>query len=397
MNGRSTPRSYLGPAMLIGGGLATLGVVWLAVRKSNETTEAVTRAVRGENEPGVIPTLGPKPVPTVALHLTGYWPFKPGLTDAQRLMEGGVQGAAVWQGRKAIDPSTGKRHNLVTVEQHLSDPSKYPFVSLSGDDDIWPFGQKIIIPWIGGRTVVGRVVDTGGHFRGAGKVYRTFGEEPIDVCVTSSSTKVPSSVIAQIIPGDNFAGGLPVAVAKIKAQNVQVSGVDESEILEGRTQQDYEALARAIESELSGREREEQIAAAWAIRNRAAQNGLSIYDMLAPRGEYGAPSKSGGYVSTRRLATDTSRQIAAEVLETPPTFDPSRNATDFWIPSEQAKMRQLGDIHRAAARSGDVLKAARYARYAGYGSEGDVRVQQARDGLCVLRAVGVVELLGRMV
>lgn len=395
MNGRSTPRSYLGPAMLIGGGLATLGVVWLAVRKSTATTNYIERAVRGEEEPGA-PRLGPHPVPTVALHLTGYWPFKPGMTEEQRRMEGGVQGAAVWQGKKAIDPATGKRHNLVTVEQHLSDPSKYPFVSLSGDPEVWPWGQRILIPWIDGRTVVGRVVDTGANFKGLGKVYRVLGEEPIDVCVTSPKTKVPSSVIAQIIPGDNFAGGLPVAVAKIKAQNVQVSGVDEPNILEGRTQQDYEALARAIESELSGREREEQAAAAWAMRNRAAQYGVSVHDMLAPKGEYGAPQKSRGYASTRRVPTDASRQIAAEVLETAQMFDPSCGAVDFWVPSEQAKMRQLGDIHRAAAKSGDILKAARYARYAGYGGEGDVRVQQARDGICVLRAVGAVELLGRM-
>jgi hypothetical protein len=396
VNTRTAPRSYFGPALLIGGGLATLGAIWLAVRKSTATTDYIERAVRGEDEPGMA-KLGPRPVPTVNLHLTGYWPFKPGLTDAQRLMEGGVQGAAVWQGKKALDPATGKRHNLVTVEQHLSDPSKYPFVSLSGDPEVWPWGQKILIPWIDGRTVVGRVVDTGANFKGLGKVYRVLGEEPIDVCVTSPKTKVPPSVTAQIIPGDNFAGGLPVAVAKIKAQNVQVSGFDaEPGILEGRTQQDYEALARAIESELSGREREEQVAAAWAMRNRALQQGLSVYDMLAPRGEYGSPQKSGGYASTRRASTDASRKIAAEVLEAPQSLDASCNAIDFWIPSEQAKMRQLGDIQRAAVKSGDIVKATRYARYAGYGSEGDVRVQQARDGLCVLRAVGVVELLGRM-
>jgi hypothetical protein len=382
MSDRNASRSFLGPALMIGGGLATIGAIWLGMRKSTETTEAIQRAVRGEELPGALPQLGPKPLPQVQLHLTGYWPFRSGLTEAQRRMEGGV--------------TDRKGKPLHTLEDHLADPIKHPYVSLSGDDAIFPYGQRLIIDaW---PTAIFRVVDTGSHFRKAGKVYRAIGEEPIDVCVNSSSTVVPSSAGAQIVPGDNFAGGLPVATAKIKAQTVagEVASASENNFFEARMVEDYEALARAIESELSGRDRQEQIAAAWAIRNRADDHGITIHEMLAPSGQYGAPSVSGGFASTRKVPTEASREIANEVLDAPEFADPTDKAIDFWLPSEQVRMRQIGDIYRAAVKSGDKVKADRYARYAQFGTEGDVRVQHARNGLRVVNVVGKIELLGRI-
>jgi hypothetical protein len=115
--------------------------------------------------------------------------------------------------------------------------------------------------------------------------------------------------------------------------------------------------------------------------------------MLAPKGVYGAASKSGGYASTRKVATERSRRLADKVLDATTYDDPTSGSIDFWVPSLQAKMRQLGDVHRAALSSGDIVKAAKYAKYSGYKSEGDVRAAQAKNGLRVVDVVGAVELL----
>lgn len=388
-------RSILGPAtLLLGGGLALGGGIFYAVRKSNKTVEGIEKAIAGTTPPTEVDRSVEPPAPQagtggyVNLRTTGYWPFT--ASESERKMEGGVHGAAVWRGNKAIDPATGKRPYLVTVEQHRADPSKHPYVSLSGDDAVWPLGQKVIIPWTDGKTIVGRIVDTGQNFRGAKKVYRVAGYEPIDVCVHSKATKVPTKVMAQIVVGDNWEKGRSIAAAGLKGQTVTAGIVD------GRTQQDEEALARAIESETGERSREEQEAAAWSIRNRADALFISVYDLLAPNKAYGAPNKSGGYASTRRAPTETSRALAADVLGAGTATDPTGGAVDFWVPEQQEKLRKLGDVYRAAVSSGDGKKAKKYERYASYGSESDVRLQQTADGLRVLRMVGIIELLGKM-
>ena len=136
----------------------------------------------------------------VKLRLTGYWPFT--ARPEERQMEGGIFDRAMpKEYEDKPDSPQYQAHILHTAEQHLSDPQKHPFVSLSGDDGIWPYGQEILIPWTNGETIHGRVVDTGSHFRGVGKVYRNPGYEPIDVCVNSSETKVPPLVEAQIVGG----------------------------------------------------------------------------------------------------------------------------------------------------------------------------------------------------
>lgn len=144
---------------------------------------------------------------SINLRLTGYWPFTAKAGEKQ--MEGGV--------------NDRKGKPLRTVEDFFA--GKSDFVSLSGDDAAWPYGQKVVFPWVDGRQVVGRVVDTGSHFRGVGKVYREDGFEPIDVCVASSATKVPKEVTAQIIAGDHFdKPGVLVATNLFKGQTVTVGG-----------------------------------------------------------------------------------------------------------------------------------------------------------------------------
>lgn len=134
----------------------------------------------------------------IKLRLTGYWPFTARPDEAK--MEGGFFDRKMPKGFvNRPDSKEYQQHILHTVEQHIADPINHPFVSLSGDDAMWPYGQEIDIPWIDGHILRGRVVDTGSHFRGPNKVYRSPGYEPIDICVNSSQTKVATYVVAQVV------------------------------------------------------------------------------------------------------------------------------------------------------------------------------------------------------
>jgi hypothetical protein len=366
---------------LFGGGTIVIGGVLLAWRRSVKTTDAVEKAISGE-------PVSPPPAPgepdtrgKVKIRATGYWPYS--AREDEKKMEGGTNDRL--------------GHPIITLEQHLSNPTRYPYVSVSGDDAIWPAGQRISIDaW---PSAVFRVVDTGSHFRGAGKIIRVTGYEPLDIAVNSSKTTVPKLVIATIYPGDNFGKGklASVAVDKFKDQNVIVGGtVIGGDIQEGRTTPDIEALARAIESELGGQTQAEQTAAAWAMRNRAADTGVTLSQLLVPRGVYGPARVTGGYASTRKPSTPGSREIAEKVLDADQKADPTGRAIDFWTPHLQKQLHELAGVYVAAVRLGDMIRAKKYERFAGYGSELDVREQQAHDGLCVTRVVGAVELLGRM-
>lgn len=147
---------------------------------------------------------------TFKARLTGYWP-KSARTDAERRMEGG-----------AVDRRGKPLH---TLEQHLADRAAHPYVAVSGDDEIFPYGQRISLDaW---PDAVFRVVDTGGHFRGSRKVYRTLGREPLDVDVDSPRTRVPVEAVATVMRGDHFdKPGKRVAVAKFRGQDVAVGALE---------------------------------------------------------------------------------------------------------------------------------------------------------------------------
>lgn len=147
---------------------------------------------------------------TFAARLTGYWPYA-AKTAAEKRMEGGH--------------NDRKGKTIHTLEQHRADPTAHPYVSVSGDDAIFPYGQRIEIDqWPG---VVFRVVDTGGHFRGSGKVYRVSGREPLDIAVDSPASKVSPMAVARIIKGDHFDKlGKELAAGKFKGQDVAVGGLD---------------------------------------------------------------------------------------------------------------------------------------------------------------------------
>lgn len=143
----------------------------------------------------------------ITAHLTTYWPFT--ASSGEQKMEGGVH---------------DRRGNaLHTIEDFFAGKSDH--VSLSGDDKAFPYGQKVLFSMDDGRSVVGRVTDTGGSFRGLGKRYRIMGEEPIDVCVFSKSMKVPSTVTVTIVRGDHLdKEGKDIVASKFKGQSAVTVG-----------------------------------------------------------------------------------------------------------------------------------------------------------------------------
>lgn len=207
--------SRWGSILMIGGGLVTVGGVIFAIKKSGDTVKDIEKQVEAKPVP-----LPPTPqslalLPTIRGRLTGYWPFKTGLTPEERKMEGGVNDR---MGRP-----------LIALEQHLADPVKYPYVSVAGDDKIWPYGQRIQIDFW--PNAVFRVVDTGGNFRGINKVYRVVGAEPLDICQLSSEVKKPTTAQVKIIPGDTLIhtikkGTVPsVVTSGLKNQEVRFTGL----------------------------------------------------------------------------------------------------------------------------------------------------------------------------
>jgi hypothetical protein len=115
---------------------------------------------------------------------------------------------------------------LHTLEDFQS--GKAPFVSVSGDYEIFPYGQRIALSaWPG---VIFRVVDTGSHFFGVGKIFRIVGREPLDICVATSSTPVVAEQDATLYPGDHFEkAGKEVAYGKLGKPSVgglDLLGVD---------------------------------------------------------------------------------------------------------------------------------------------------------------------------
>lgn len=199
-------KSVAGGMFLIGGGALAAGAVWWAAHKSQQTVDVIREALKdtgGFGGGGASSDWGDPSKGRFAAHLTGYWPFT--AREDERKMEGGI--------------NDRRGNKLYTLEQHLADPVAHPYVSVAGDDEVFPYGQRLEISAWPGK--IFRVVDTGGHFRGAGKLYRVMGEEPLDICVDSSKTVVPKkNVTARIIPGDNFERGKAVATAGIKSQNV---------------------------------------------------------------------------------------------------------------------------------------------------------------------------------
>jgi hypothetical protein len=234
-----------GSLLLIGGGAAALVAgLFVAKKKSDDTADAIKKDLGAPPVIPAAPTSTPAAAsvaitnpkyPTFAGRVTGYWPFQEGLSATERKMEGA--------------PVDRKGAPLHTIEDFLSGKSDH--VSVSGDYTIFPYGQKILIPW-GPTTLTGRITDTGSHFHGILKVFRLPGTEPLDLCVASSKTPIVNRTpTVSIVPGDNFEQGRAVATNKFQNQTV-VTGMDRAKIAaaEAILGAYYAALETALEKGL---------------------------------------------------------------------------------------------------------------------------------------------------
>lgn len=200
--------------LLIGGGITALATgLFVAKKKSDAVADTIAKAIE---HPPIMPSpptstpaaasaaIASQKLPTFDARVTGYWPFQAGLSAAERKMEGA--------------PVDRKGAPLHTIEDFLAGKSDH--VSVSGDYTVFPYGQKILIPW-GNTTLTGRVTDTGSHFHGILKVFRIPGREPLDLCVASSQTPILNRTpTVSIVPGDNFEQGKAVVASKFKDQTV---------------------------------------------------------------------------------------------------------------------------------------------------------------------------------
>lgn len=179
---------------------AAAGALLLAGQKAAATAEATTQAVAQGGR--------------FQARLTGYWPVAASGSAAEKRMEGGA--------------NDRKGHPLHTLEE--AQAGSAPYVDVSGDDAIFPYGQRIELDaWPG---VVFRVTDTGGHFRGKEKRYRVMGKEPLDVRVASKKTRVVPESGGRIVKGDHFdRPGKEIAVNKLQGQEVSVGWIDDLELL----------------------------------------------------------------------------------------------------------------------------------------------------------------------
>lgn len=162
-----------------------------------------------------VPSLAPPPGQVLPVRLTGYYPFKNYTSAAEAAMEGGPHDAS------------GRQRLLITLQQHLRDPRRYPYASASGDlisaanpDGRFAYGQRVIIPALGENVII-RIVDTGSHFygpifdatqpgavvpktskRNPRKVIRTAGHEPIDVACDVGQGFSGKLSTLRVVPGD---------------------------------------------------------------------------------------------------------------------------------------------------------------------------------------------------
>jgi hypothetical protein len=158
------------------------GAIWyLANKTASDTEDALTSGA------------------SFKCKLTNYHPYDVG-NAAEKVMEGG-------KNDRVGNP-------LHTLEDFLG--GNAPYVSVSGDDAIFPYGQRLVLEtW---PDVIFRVVDTGGHFssaewaikKGFTKVYRVAGYEPLDICCATRDTSLaPTLTRATIVNGDTFAANYP--------------------------------------------------------------------------------------------------------------------------------------------------------------------------------------------
>lgn len=124
----------------------------------------------------------------INIRITTYHPFD--VRDVrERQMEGGTRDR--------------KGYPILTLEEHLADADTFPYVSVAADYTKFKYGERVKIPSIErqfNRGIVFRIVDTGGHFFGDGKMVREPGYEPFDIAVKSRNTKIKEILTEAWLP-----------------------------------------------------------------------------------------------------------------------------------------------------------------------------------------------------
>ena len=196
---------YLAGGALLAGSALAWWQIW-------STVDAIKKGV------GYAPAFEGGTGGSFKVHATGYWPAT--ARSDEKSMEG-----------KNEDRIGAPLH---TIEDFIAGRSDH--VSISGDIDVFPYGQKLLIEgWPDAPNLVGRVTDTGSHFYDAGglvkkgkasKVYRVIGEEPLDFCVVSSKTFVPKhNVVAQIVVGDHWISRTKRTIKELNTSNIRDQNV----------------------------------------------------------------------------------------------------------------------------------------------------------------------------
>ncbi len=98
---------------------------------------------------------------------------------------------------------------------------------------------------------------------------------------------------------------------------------------------DVEALARVVRSEIGTGTKKEQVHVAWAARNLASEKGVGISKMVcSPCG----PQRKGRPLSSAQPALESDRVVARRVLAASLGRDPTGGATHFINPVLQDKL-----------------------------------------------------------
>jgi hypothetical protein len=112
---------------------------------------------------------------------------------------------------------------------------------------------------------------------------------------------------------------------------------------------DVEALARVIQSEVGRGTLAERLAIGWCARNRAAARSLSIARLVCS--PCGKSSGNARPFSTMLPGTTASRELAAVILASPQSEDPTQGATNCFEPNLQNRLHRAGRPgHRLDAR-----------------------------------------------
>jgi len=114
-----------------------------------------------------------------------------------------------------------------------------------------------------------------------------------------------------------------------------------------------EALARMISSEAGTQPDDIKLLVGWIARNRSISIRRSMAEMGAPNGAWG-PITDKRPFSTSQPATNETRTLAREILDSPQRLDPSGGATHGFNRVLQDELARRGDVANDSAAVIDI-------------------------------------------